>query len=80
MPAAQAGLLPTVIDSITGAYKLGDIIVGIDGVAVRDYKELFQVLDSKKVGQTISVQVIRGDNIEEVSITLTESLPARADN
>lgn len=80
MPAAKAGLMPTTKDPVTGAYRLGDIIVAIDGVAIRDYKELFQVLDNKKVGQKISVQVIRGNAIEEVGLTLTESLPAKADN
>ncbi|GMH38908.1 hypothetical protein BSKO_06806 [Bryopsis sp. KO-2023] len=79
-PAANGGLRATRKDMISGAYQLGDIIVGIDGVAIRNYKELFEVLDGKKVGQTVKVQVIRDDRIEDLNVKLAESRPARTDN
>lgn len=64
----------------TGGYRLGDIIIGIDDKEIKDYKELFEVLDSKKVGQTVKLKIIRDDGIIEVPTTLEQSVPARSDN
>ena len=57
-PAAKAGLrggrrLPG------GRYSAGDVIVGIDGHAVKDYDDLFNALDLYKVGDTVVVKVRR---------------------
>ena len=57
-PAAKAGLrggrhLPG------GRYSIGDLIVGIDGHAVKDFDDLFNALDLYKVGDTVTVKIQR---------------------
>ena len=57
-PAAKAGLrggrrLPG------GRYAAGDMIVGIDDHAVKDYDDLFNALDLYKVGDMVTVKIQR---------------------
>src|SRR5439155_7472212 len=59
-PAAQAGLKP------------GDIIVQLDGKAVNDVSGLGAILLSKKPGNTVSLQVYRGNQQQTVKVTLGE--------
>jgi S1-C subfamily serine protease len=59
-PAAQAGL------------KAGDIIVQLDGKAVNDVSGLGAILLSKKPGDTVSVQVYRGNQQQTVNVRLGE--------
>jgi S1-C subfamily serine protease len=59
-PAAQAGL------------KAGDIIVQLDGKAVNDVSGLGALLLSKKPGDTVSVQVYRGNQQQTVNVRLGE--------
>jgi S1-C subfamily serine protease len=59
-PAAQAGL------------KAGDIIVQLDGKAVNDVSGMGAILLSKKPGDTVSVQVYRGNQQQTVNVRLGE--------
>lgn len=59
-PAAKAGL------------KAGDIIVQLDGKAVNDVSGLGAILLSKKPGETVAVQVYRGNPQRTVNVTLGE--------
>jgi S1-C subfamily serine protease len=57
-PAAKAGLhggrhLPG------GRYAVGDVIVGIDAHAIKDFDDLYNALDLYKVGDTVTVKVLR---------------------
>ena len=57
-PAARAGLrggrhLPG------GRYAPGDMIVGVDGHAVKDFDDLFNALDLYKVGDSVTVKIKR---------------------
>jgi S1-C subfamily serine protease len=56
--AAKAGLRGT-HRSTFGQMELGDIIVGLDGVPVRNEADLFKVLEEKKPGQVVTLEVIR---------------------
>ena len=66
---AKAGLRPTSRDSL-GQVKLGDVIVAIDGKRIESVKDLFLVLEKYKVGQTVTVTVLREDRREEIHVTL----------
>lgn len=59
-PAGQAGL------------GLGDTIVRLDGEEVRDHEDLLTLLSSDRVGRATPIQVIRGGQIVEVSVTIGE--------
>ena len=59
-PAAKAGL------------KAGDIIIQLDGKAVNDVSGLGAILLSKKPGETVAVQVYRGNQQRTVNVTLGE--------
>ena len=59
-PAAQAGLM------------IGDIIVGIGGVAVGDPDDLFAALTTENVGKAVSVEVVRGGKRQSLSATVGE--------
>ena len=69
-PAEQAKLRPTRRDRRTGDIVLGDIIVGIDGKAVHNPDDLYRALDAKRVGQTVTVTILRGKARAEVEISL----------
>ena len=68
-PAAKAGLrggrhLPG------GRYSPGDVIVGIDGHAVKDYDDLFNALDLYKVGDSVAVKILRDGKEQTFPIRL----------
>ncbi|EFJ51020.1 trypsin family [Volvox carteri f. nagariensis] len=64
-PAEQAGLKATTRDRFSGSLVLGDIITGIDGRPVRNYSDLVDILDDKRVGDTVKVDILRSqtDNL-----------------
>lgn len=68
-PAGKAGIRPTTRDSY-GRLVLGDILTAIDGNRVRNGSDLYRILDRCKVGQTVQVQVLRGNNEVVVGVTL----------
>ena len=57
-PAQQAGLL------------VGDIVTALDGDSLDRATDLERVLDPEKVGQSVSLGVIRGGKQQEVAITI----------
>ena len=56
--AAQAGLKGMTQDSL-GRIYLGDIITKVDGKPVDSLDDIYQILDSKKIGDLVNVQYIR---------------------
>ncbi len=59
-PAGRAGIL------------VGDLLVGLDGVPVRDTDDVQRVLGAERVGKGVTASIIRGGNPIEVSITVSE--------
>ena len=57
-PAANGGLF------------LGDILVGMGGKIIEDADDLQAFLTGDKVGQAQSVQIIRGGELREVTVTV----------
>jgi S1-C subfamily serine protease len=74
-PAHEAGLRGGDQDVIIGHIRLrigGDIITAIEGKPVSDMKELVRVLDRLRVGQTVTVNVVRDGFKKEISVSLAE--------
>ncbi len=75
-PAEIAGLRAAQTITGSGGERLpadGDIIVGIDGTSIADFRELIVYLEtSTRVGQTVQMHVLRGTEEIEVSLTLGE--------
>jgi S1-C subfamily serine protease len=68
-PAAEAGFMPTWRDT-DGAVHLGDLIVAVDGKPVRTSVDLFRILDQHHVGDKVTITVLRGNDPEELTVTL----------
>ena len=70
-PAEKAGLKAAGADQTTGAPgKGGDVITAIDGSAVKSVTDIQSYLANKKVGDTISLTVLRDGANTTVSVTL----------
>lgn len=59
-PAEQGGLL------------LGDTIVAVETEPIRQHDDLLAALSGDRIGQAISVKVVRGGQIQELSVTVGE--------
>jgi 2-alkenal reductase len=70
-PAERAGLIPAGIGQ-DGPASGGDIITAIDGHPVAGVADLIQYFNTKKVGDEVSLSVIRGDETLTVAVTLGE--------
>ncbi|KXZ45912.1 hypothetical protein GPECTOR_49g496 [Gonium pectorale] len=70
-PAHSAGLRPTHRD-IFGDLVLGDIIVGLDGKAVRSSSDVYDILDEHRVGDRLKLDVIRDGKATGLTVTLGE--------
>lgn len=69
--AARAGLRPTRRDTL-GRVRLGDVVIGIDGKKVESVNDLFLALEQYRVGDTVTVTVLRDGKRETVRVTLEE--------
>jgi S1-C subfamily serine protease len=67
-PAAKAGLRPTQIED--GRLRLGDVITAIDGQPIRSVNDLFAALEKHKVGDTVTVTILRDNEAIDVPVTL----------
>ncbi|KAI3474887.1 hypothetical protein Pfo_030198, partial [Paulownia fortunei] len=68
-PAGKAGLQPTRRDAY-GRLILGDIITSVNGKKVSNGSDLYRILDQCKVGDKVIVEVLRGDHLEKIPVTL----------
>ncbi|KAF5479592.1 hypothetical protein F2P56_000401 [Juglans regia] len=68
-PAGKAGLQPTKRDAY-GRLILGDIITSVNGKKVTNGSDLYRILDQSKVGDTVTVEVLRGDHKEKIPVIL----------
>ena len=66
--AEKAGLRGT--QQVWGGLILGDIILGINGVRVRDYNQLRDEVEKYKVGKTVTLTLIRDNRQLEVDVML----------
>ena len=68
-PAEKAGLRGTRRDD-NGRVILGDVIVAVDGKPVRKSRDLYSILEGHKVGDTVTVTIVRNDKEQDVKVTL----------
>lgn len=72
-PAAKAGIQGSTIINRNGAdvmTQVGDIIIGADGKSIRSIDDIYSVLNSKHIGDTISLTIVRGKETHDVNVTL----------
>ncbi len=67
--AEEAGIQPTYARR-DGRLVLGDLIVALDGKPVENTLALFKFLDGRRVGETVAVTVVRGEERSDVELTL----------
>jgi len=68
-PAEKAGLRPTQRDAL-GRVLLGDLIVAVDGKAVKSADDLTALLEDKGVGTLVRLRLRRGQAEIDVPVTL----------
>jgi putative serine protease PepD len=74
-PADQAGLRGGHREVIVGSLRLllgGDIIIAVDEHQVSGMKQLVRLLDKMKVGQTVTVKIVRDGYSMKLSVLLAE--------
>lgn len=73
-PAGKAGLIGLNRDQL-GVLHLGDVIVGIDGKSVHNQDALLSVLEYHKVGDVVSLIVVRDNKKRAVTVKLAAPQP-----
>lgn len=71
-PAAKAGVHGTTRDEY-GRLVLGDIILSVDGKKVKTASDLYRALDKSNIGDSLDVELLRGDKTVHVPIVLEPS-------
>jgi S1-C subfamily serine protease len=70
----DTGLLLVFVESGSAAERagleVGDILVGIAGVAVADHEQLVTAISEHGAGSKIEMQVVRGGALRSVSVTI----------
>ncbi|HYV64897.1 MAG TPA: PDZ domain-containing protein, partial [Myxococcales bacterium] len=59
-PASRGGLLP------------GDVIVSLDGKAVRNVDEVHRLLDAGSIGRKLAVKAVRGNDLVDLEVVPDE--------
>ena len=75
-PAAEVGIRPTTRDD-KGRLMLGDVITAINNERIESSTDLFKALDNRSVGESVAVELQRGNRKENVNVALKDisSLP-----
>ena len=72
-PADNAGLRGSEIDELSGEIsQAGDLIVAIDGEPVRSADDVVSAVAGKQPGDTVELEIYRGDDKRTVSVELGE--------
>jgi S1-C subfamily serine protease len=70
-PAAKAGLRG-ITRNRYGEFYLGDIINAINSQPVKNYDDLFSIIDKYKIGDVVKVKIIREDKESTIEIKLVQ--------
>jgi S1-C subfamily serine protease len=71
-PASRAGLRPTRLRP-DGGVRLGDVIIAIDDKPVEKANDFFDILEQYKIGDTVTLTVLRRGEEEKLQATLGSS-------
>ena len=71
-PAARAGVVGFAMDA-SGRVLIGDLIVKIDGADVSKSDDVYRILEQKKVGDTVTIELVNGGRSRTVQVTLEAS-------
>lgn len=69
--AARAGVRPSRVGR-NGEVVLGDVIVEVGDIPVRNVEDLLRILDEREVDETVTVSVTRGNQSVDLEVTLQE--------
>ena len=67
----SSGLIGTTSDRF-GTVIIGDLIIKVDNTIIENYDHLYNALESKKVGDTVRVEIIRQKKRKTLSIKLID--------
>lgn len=72
----EVGLLIVSVEDTSPASKggllVGDIVVALDSVSVQHMDELLALLTGSRIGQEVPVQIVRGGQVQDVTVTIGE--------
>ncbi len=68
-PAARAGLRGA-RETFSGRIEIGDVIVAVEGKPVEVVDDLMAILERHKVGDQVTVDILRGNRRQQVIVTL----------
>lgn len=74
----ETGLLVVSVEAQSPAHTagilVGDIIVALDDNNVEQLDELLALLQGERVGKDVTVQLVRGGNLHDLSVTIAERM------
>ena len=70
MPQPKAGSGRTILAGANS--RVGDFILAIEGATIREPQDLFDALEKQKIGDTITVTVLRDKVRKNIKVTLKE--------
>ncbi len=69
-PADKAGIRGFIQHPVTRKWQLGDLILEIEGQPINQLEDLTALLSKCRVGQTVTVTILRNDQRMQVQVTL----------
>ena len=73
-PAEKAGLKGSIIHR-DGTITLGDVIISIDSKPINNYNDLYGVLSNKRIGQEVTVEVLRNNKVKRLKLKTISVTP-----
>ena len=59
-----------ILDGETGEIEVGDVVVALNGNAIHSGKDMYSAFDNYKVGDTVTVTILRKGKKQDVQATL----------
>ncbi|MBK9973287.1 MAG: PDZ domain-containing protein [Planctomycetes bacterium] len=69
-PGLEVGTVVTGSGAEKAGLRIGDVILSVDGTDMNEMEDLQNLISKKKVGDTLAVKIMRGEEETELKITL----------